>query len=93
MALFIGLTFPFGALLGLKFRFLILIPALGAIVLSVIARGVAHADSMPVMLITAVAAATSLQIGYLVGAIAHAALAAPLTQRRRKSPLRTETIR
>jgi hypothetical protein len=90
MALLAGMSFLLGAFLGIKFRVLILIPALGAILLTVVAIGIAHADAVWAILITLAAAVSSLQIGYLGGAIIQYALALPTTDRRRTQPLSTE---
>jgi hypothetical protein len=90
MALLVGMSFLLGALLGIKFRVLILIPALGAILLTVVAIGIAHVDAVWAILITLAAAVSSLQIGYLGGAIMQYAVALPTTDRRRTQPLSTE---
>jgi membrane protein DedA with SNARE-associated domain len=90
MALLVGMSFLLGALLGIKFRVLILIPALGAILLTVVAIGIAHAHAVWAILVTLAAAVSSLQIGYLGGAIMQYALALPTTDRRRTQPLSTE---
>jgi hypothetical protein len=76
------------------FRVLILVPALGAILLTVVAIGIAHADAVWAILITLAAAVSSLQIGYLGGAIMQYAFALPTTDRCRTQPLSTvPTIR
>ena len=90
MVLLVGMSFLLGALLGNKFRVLILIPALGAILLTVVAIGIAQADAVWAILITLAAAVSSLQIGYLGGAIMQYAFALPTTDHRRTQPLSTE---
>jgi hypothetical protein len=92
MVLLVGMSFLLGALLGIKFRVLILIPALGAILLTVVAIGIAHADAVWAILITLVAAVSSLQIGYLGGAIMQYAFARPTADHRRTQPLSTEPV-
>jgi hypothetical protein len=90
MALLVGASFLLGTLLGIKFRVLILIPALGPILLIVVATGIAHADAVWAILIRLAAAVSSLQIGYLGGATMQYAFAPPTTDHRRRQHPSTE---
>jgi hypothetical protein len=83
MALLITVAFLLGALLGIKFRVLILIPALGATVPAVVATGIARGDAAWAILITLAAAFSSLQVGYLCGATTQCAFANSLARANR----------
>ena len=76
-----------GVVLGQRFKVLVLAPAT-AIVL-VLAVGVMHDRTAWSIVLVAAAAATSMQIGYLVGIGVHHVLAAALS--RRSSPLAPTT--
>ena len=54
-----------GAALGVRFKVLILIPAIGLAFMAIVAGGVARGDSALAILIAAVLASSGLQIGYL----------------------------
>ncbi len=69
MSLLILLVFLIGAALGMKFKVLILIPAIGFALIAVVAGGIAYGDSVSAILIAAVLASSSLQIGYLCGTV------------------------
>jgi hypothetical protein len=57
-----------GLVLGQRFRVLVLLPAI-ALVLGVAGVGMAHADGIWWTALTAAAAVTALQIGYLIGLV------------------------
>ena len=62
-----------GAVLGMRFRVLILLPAVFAALLAVLAVGITSSVSFPMVALAMVLAATCLQLGYLGGvAIRHA---------------------
>lgn len=63
-------TLLIGAVLGMKFKVLILIPAIGLALAAILIGGVARGDSASTIVITAELAAVCLQIGYLGGIIA-----------------------
>ncbi len=56
-----------GAVLGLRLKVLVLIPALGATVVAAIAIGVSRGDAVPAVALAIVVASTCLQLGYLGG--------------------------
>jgi hypothetical protein len=67
-----------GSALGLRFRVLILLPAIGLVWMAYLAVGVVLGDALSAILVGGTLAAMCLQIGYLVGAsVAHG----PLTSR------------
>ena len=57
-----------GAVLGKRFRVLILVPALGLALVTTIAVGLAGGNGVLAILVAAALASCSLQIGYLLGA-------------------------
>jgi hypothetical protein len=61
------MTFMTGILLGMRFRFLILIPATVFAFAAILAVGIAHADDASSMMVAMVIAAICLQAGYLGG--------------------------
>jgi len=75
-----------GAVLGLRFRFLVLVPAIGLAVLTVVVGGVARADGTWAIVGAAAAVATVLQIGYLAGTVTRFAIAGARTARPRPVP-------
>jgi hypothetical protein len=79
------LIFLIGALLGLRFKVLILFPAMALALIAAMAGGAIGGDSLPAILIIAVLAAGCLQIGYLCGVLARYRIAAALPGRRRVS--------
>ena len=64
-----------GAALGVRFKVLILIPAIGLAFMAIVAGGVARGDSALAILIAAVLASSGLQIGYLCCIIARYGIA------------------
>lgn len=64
-----------GCALGLRFRVLILLPAIGLVWMAYLADGVVRGDAISAILVGGALAAICLQIGYLVGAtMAHGPL-------------------
>jgi hypothetical protein len=76
LLLLIASTALTGAALALRFRVLILVPAIGLAGAASIAGGVARGDSASAILTAAVIAAVSLQIGYVCGIVVQHAIAA-----------------
>jgi hypothetical protein len=64
-----------GALLGTRFKVLILVPAIGLALLANIVSGIVGGDSASTILIAAATAAVCLQIGYLCGVVVQYAAA------------------
>jgi predicted neutral ceramidase superfamily lipid hydrolase len=58
-----------GAALGMRFKVLVLVPAIGFILLVAAGTGLGRGDSLGTVLLMAAAAVTSLQIGYFGGGI------------------------
>jgi hypothetical protein len=65
-----------GVVLGLRYKVLILVPALISAMLFAIGVGIVRAESFWSIVLTAVALVTAVQLGYLVGSVIHAAIAA-----------------
>jgi hypothetical protein len=70
MAAFASICFLVGLVLGLRFRLLILVPAIGFSLLGVTANGVVTGESVWRLALVAVVAATAIQLGYVGGALA-----------------------
>ena len=58
-----------GAILGLRFKVLILVPAFVISSVAIFGIGIAHGDNLSSILLTAFFAITALQMGYLAGAL------------------------
>ena len=82
-------SFLVGALLGQRFKVMVLIPAVAAVLTLAVGIGVTHAHTGWSIVLMAAAAATSMQIGYLIGISIHHVLATPLSSR--SSPLTSPT--
>jgi hypothetical protein len=78
-----------GALLGQRFKVMVLMPATAIVLVVAIGTGVTHAHTAWSIILMAAAAATSMQIGYLIGIGIHHVLAAALSSR--SSPLTSPT--
>ena len=83
------ISFLVGAVLGQRFKIVVLIPAFAIVLFFVVGTGVALAQTGWWMVLMAAAAVTCLQIGYLVGIGVHHVLGAALS--RRSSPLTPTT--
>ena len=64
-----------GALLGLRFKAFILVPAVVIGSATVLIVGIARSDSIWPTLLAAALAVTALQMGYLCGAVVHFSIA------------------
>jgi hypothetical protein len=67
MVMLILLTLCIGALLGARYKVLILAPFIGLSSITILAAGIARGDNASAILIAAVLALISLQIGYFCG--------------------------
>jgi hypothetical protein len=76
-----------GMVLGQRFKVLILIPAIAASLIVAVAAGIARADDIWSIVMMAVLAATSLQIGYLGGTAIRVMIVATRASRRRHASL------
>lgn len=60
-----------GVVLGLRFKVLILVPAMVLVAAVTIGIGIAHGDGLWSLLLETVLTITALQVGYLGGTIVH----------------------
>jgi hypothetical protein len=58
-----------GAVLGMRFKVLILVPAIGLMIVAVLVGGIVRGDGVSIVTITAFLAASCTQIGYLGGTV------------------------
>lgn len=58
-----------GGLFGLRFKVLIVIPAIGLVSVAALVTGIARGDGAPAVLMAATLAGACVQIGYLCGAV------------------------
>ncbi len=89
----IFLAFLIGAVLGMRFKVLILIPAIGLAWIVILAAGIARSDSISAILIATVLASTCLQIGYLCGTVTRYSVALARIGRTRKDSLQAQSAR
>jgi hypothetical protein len=87
------LTLLIGGALGMRFKVLVLVPAIGLAFIANLAVGIACRDSVSAILMTAVLASVCLQIGYLCGAMASYGTGDGRTQNLHKPILRTKSAR
>ena len=69
-------SFLVGALLAQRLKIMVLIPAVATVLTLAVGIGVTNAHTAWSIVLTAVTAATSMQIGYLIGISVHGVLAA-----------------
>jgi hypothetical protein len=65
-----ALTLVFGAMLALRFRVLILVPAVGALLAGVVTEGLVFKLGLKQTALSCFVAVVCLQIGYLAGVVA-----------------------
>ena len=70
-----GIVFLIGATLSVRFKVLILFPAIGLAAVGTAAVGMAYGDPIGAVIVTIALVAAALQIGYLSGLITRAASA------------------
>ena len=75
------ISFLVGAVLGQRFKIIVLIPAFAIMLFLAVGTGLAHAQTAWSIVLLAIAAATCLQTGYLVGIGAHHILTTALSRR------------
>jgi hypothetical protein len=78
-----------GAVLGQRFKVMVLMPATAIVLILAVGTGVTHAQTAWSIVLMAAAAATSMQVGYLIGIGIRHALAAVWSNR--SSPLTSTT--
>jgi hypothetical protein len=64
-----GFFFVMGAALGLRFKVLILLPAIGLAAVGIAGVGIAHGDGVGTVMLTVAIVATALQMGYFFGLV------------------------
>jgi hypothetical protein len=70
-----GIFYLIGATLSVRFKFLILFPAIGLATVGTAAVGIAHSDSIGAVMLTIAFIAAAFQIGYLFGLVTRAVIA------------------
>jgi len=93
MSVPIFLAFLIGAVLGMRFKVLILIPAIGLAWIVILAAGIAREDNVSAILIAAVLASSCLQIGYLCGIVTRYITALARIGRTRNGSLHAQSAR
>ena len=71
----LGIVFLIGATLSLRFKFLILLPAIGLAVVGTAGVRIAHGDGVGAVMLTIASTAAALQVGYLFGLVTRAVIA------------------
>jgi len=89
MSMLLLLVFLIGAVLGMRFRVLVLIPAIGFLFVTILAACVIRAESHSITITVAALAAGCLQIGYLGGVVTRYATALADSGRLRKDALKS----
>jgi hypothetical protein len=87
MSTLIPLILLIGAVLGMRFKVLILIHTIGFALIAILAGGIVRGDSASAILIAAVLAWICLQIGYLCGIMTRYSIAMARARRTRKVSL------
>jgi hypothetical protein len=71
----LGVVFLVGATLSVRFKVLILLPAIGLAVVGTAVVGIAHGDHVGAVMLTIAFTAAALQVGYLFGLVTRAVIA------------------
>jgi hypothetical protein len=93
MSALILLTLLTGAVLGMRFKVLILVPAIGSALVIIVVGDLAGGSGLFHTLILAMLAATGLQMGYLCGALTRQTVLLARAESSRKFPLRSGAVR
>jgi hypothetical protein len=80
-----------GAIFGMRYKILILVPAVGSVLVIVFAGGLARGDSVAATMLATMLASACLQIGYLCGALMRQTVFKPGATALRKLALGSET--
>jgi hypothetical protein len=70
-----GIFCLIGATLSVRFKFLILFPAIGLATVGTAVAGLAHGDSIGAVMLTIAFTAVAFQVGYLFGLVPRAVIA------------------
>lgn len=89
MSMLLLLVLLIGALLGMRFKVLVLIPAMGFLFMAILAECVIRAESLSFTIAAVVLAVSSLQIGYLGGVVTRYTAALADFGRLRKDSLKS----
>jgi hypothetical protein len=81
-----------GAVLGLRYKVLVLVPAIGCALLVTLVTGIARAEGAWAILAASAAVATVVQIGYLAGTLTRFTVAGTRRAGRRHAWSRTATL-
>jgi len=92
MTIFILCCALAGAVLGLRFKVLVLMPALGFVLPATVISAFAQGDGAWAIAGACAMAATLLEIGYLAGTLTRFTLAGARVARRRASPRATTAL-
>ena len=71
MSMLLLLVLLIGAMLGMRFRVLVLVPAIGFLFTAILAACIIRAESLSFTIAAVVLTVSCLQIGYLGGAVTH----------------------
>jgi hypothetical protein len=89
----VALVLLFGAVLGMRFKVLILVPAIGFAAVAVLAGGLATNATLPAILLAAVLASIGLQVGYFGGIVTRYSMTLARTADQRKASRQVQPIR
>lgn len=92
MPVFVILSFLLGAVLGMRFKVLILLPVTASAVIFDIASGIANGAYTSTVLIAVVLTTTCLQFGYFCGIITRYAIVPARTLESREISRQVETV-
>jgi len=93
MLMMILLVFLTGAVLGLRFKVLVLVPAMGLAIIAITATGMAHGYGLAAVLTAGVLALICVQIGYIGGLLARYAMTLARAGSERKASIPAESAR
>jgi len=85
------LVFLAGAVLGLRFKVLALVPAMGLAIIAIAATGMARGYGVPAILIAAVLGLICVQIGYIGGLLTRYAMTLARAGSRSKASIPAES--
>ena len=87
------LVFLTGAVLGLRFKVLALVPAMGLAIIAITATGMARGYGVPTILIAGVLGLICVQIGYIGGLLTRYAITLTRVESKRKASIPAESVR
>ena len=93
MLMTILLVFLTGAVLGLRFKVLVLVPAMGLAIIAITATGMASGYSLAAVLTAGVLALICVQIGYIGGLLTRYAMTLARVESERKASIPAESVR